>query len=66
MNSPILSLMTGEAARLIHKPTKLRAGDLSPKQLAWCRRVIPGFKRCEKVAEKARKEAEKSREKVMA
>ncbi len=61
MNSPILSLLTGEAARLIAQPAKPAVPD--PK---WARRNLRNFALFESQAKQARIEAEESRERVLA
>lgn len=59
----IFAFHSGAASDLIaHRPRK--SGDLSAKQLAWCRRKLRGFKSCERAALRVRREAERSRQQM--
>ena len=57
----IFAIPTGAASDLVRSP-KLRPHDLTAKQLAWCRRHIPGFRVHERAAKRVRAAAERNRQ----
>jgi hypothetical protein len=59
----IFALTSGRASELIRiKPKR----GLGPKQIAWCRRKLAGFKQAEQVAARVKREAEQAKEKINA